>query len=388
MSKLTAVSLLRAALFVLALAAGASAQAPGDVRAALTDFPESQAVLHVNARRIMGEALPRLLPKADYDKMIAESRKVGFDVREVHSLTAGIRFAEGAPAGSLPEVLVVLRGAFSADALVMLARVGAGTQNFPVREETYAGKQIQVFDLPSLGRSDEGVADGGQGSGTGEGAGGGGGLRAIPLRFKEVATVALDAHTLAVGMPGYVRAAVDASNGQGRLSPSLVDLAARDPQALWSLTAALPENLPEYAQKLKLPPNEELNRVLGWLRQVSLSNGMDALNFTFRAAVLTDSPDHANALSGLVRMGLTAAESAAQRDIERKRQKPRESWQSQAALKSIRTFVNRVEGQTLVLGVSFRQADLARFVRTELIKKPAPKATPRTKGARRAARRR
>lgn len=376
MSKLTAAPLLRAALVVFALAAAASAQVPGDARGALAKFPESQAVFHVNARRILNDALPRLLPKADYDKMIAQSRQVGFDIRELHSLTAGFRFAEGAPAGALPEVLIVLRGDFSADALLTLARVAAGTQNISVREENYVGKPIQVFDVVSRGQGGEGAAPGGEGA------------KPPSFPFKEVAAVSLDAHTLVVGVPGYVRAAVDASNGQGVLKSSLVDLAARDPQALWSLTAELPENLLEYAQKLKLPPNEELNRVLGWLRQISLSNGMDALNFTFRAAVLTDSPDHANALSGLVRMGLTAAESAAQRDIERKRLKPRESWQSRAALKAMRTFVNRVEGQTLVLGASFLQSDIAQFVRTELIKKPAPKTSAPPKGRRRAARRR
>ncbi|MDQ3805583.1 MAG: hypothetical protein M3416_17355 [Acidobacteriota bacterium] len=365
MRKLIAPSLMRAALVVFALAAAASAQAPADARGALASFPESQAVLHVNARRIINEALPRLLPKAEYDKMIAESRKVGFDVRDVHSVTAGIRFAEPAQPGGIPEVLLVMRGDFSADALLALARVAASTQNLQPREEFIHNKPIQVFDLTGLGRSEEGA-------------------KPPSFPFKEVAAVAIDAHTLAVGVPGYVRAAVEAAHGQGRLRASLIDLAAGDPQALWSLTAELPENLAQHVQKLGVPPNEEMNRILGWLRQVSLSNGMDALNFTLRAAVLADSPDHANAISGLVRMGLTAAESAAQRDIERKRHKPDESWQARIALKAIRTFVNRAEGNTVVLGVSLSQSAFAEIVRREFVKKPA---APR-RGRRRAARRR
>lgn len=370
MRKLTTPSLLRAALAVLALAAAASAQPADEVRGALTTFPESQAVLYVNARRIMNEALPRLLPKAEYDKMIAESRKVGFDVRDVHSVTAGIRFADPAQTGGFPEFLLVMRGAFSSDALLTLARVAASTQSLQPREESYSGKALQVFDLTSL------LNKGGEAQ------------KPPTFPFKEVAAVALDANTLVVGVPGYVRAAVDAAGGQGRLQASLLDLAARDPQALWSLTAELPENMAQHVQKLGIPPNEEMNRILGWLKQVSFSNGMDALNFTIRAAVLADSPDHANAISGLVRMGLTAAESAAQRDIERKRQKPDESRQARIALGALRTFVNRTEGNTVVLGVSIPQSALAEVVQKEFIKKAAPKkpaATPR--GRRRAARR-
>jgi hypothetical protein len=365
MRKLIVPSLLRAALAVFALASPASAQLVGDARNALTTFPESQAVLHVNAHRILNGALPRLLPKAEYDKMIAESRKVGFDVRDVHSVTAGIRFTEPAQPGGFPEVLLVVRGSFSADALLALARVAASTQNLQPREENYLGKPIQVFDLTSLSKGGEGA-------------------KPSSLPFKEIAAVALNANTLVVGVPGYVRAAVDADNGQGRLQASLLDLAARDPQALWSLTAELPENMAQHVQKLGVPPNEELNRILGWLRQVSFSNGMDALNFTLRAAILADSPDHANAISGLVRMGLTAAESAAQRDIERKRRKPDESRQARIALNALRTFVNRTEGNTVLLGVSVPQSALAEVVRKEFVKRPA--APPR--GRRRAVRRR
>ena len=355
---------LRAALAVFALAAAASAQVVGDARGALTNFPESQAVLHVNARRILNEALPRLLPKAEYDKMIAESRKVGFDVRDVHSVTAGIRFAEGAQPGGFPEVLLVMRGDFSADALLALARVALSTQNLQPREENYLGRPIQIFDLASLGKSEDGA-------------------KPPPLPFKEVAAVALNPNTLVVGVPAYVKAAVDADNGQGRLQASLLDLAARDPEALWSLTAELPENLPQHIQKLGVPPNEEINNILGWLRQVSFSNGMDALNFTLRAAVLADSPEHANAISGLVRMGLTAAESAAQRDIERKRRRPDESRQARIALDALRALDNRVEGNTVLLGVSVPQTALAEIIRKEFVKKPAPRPRARRRAARR-----
>lgn len=375
MRKLTPPAPLRAALAVLTLAAAASAQGLVDARSALTTFPDSQAVLFVNARRIVGEALPRLVPKAEYDKMIAQSRQVGFDVRDVDYVAAGVRFADPSQAAGIPEFLLVARGRFSAHALLTLARGLAGSQNMQPREETYNGHTLVVVGLPS---------------GAPRGNGGGQGARPPSFPFKEVAAVALNDNTLIVGVPGYVRAAVDAAGGQGRLRPSLVELAARDPQALWSLTAELPPNLAQYGQGLGLPQNEEANRVIGWLRRLSFSNGMDALNLSLRAAVLADSPEHASAISGLVRMGLTALESSAERDIEKKRAKPAESRQARIALNAIRTFVNRTEGSTVILGASIPRAAVAEIVQKEFIKKPArqPGTAARRTPGRRAARRR
>jgi hypothetical protein len=363
--------LMRAALAVLALAAAASAQGPVDARSALSAFPDSQAVLFVNARRITSEALPRLLPKAEYDKMLAQARQVGFDVRDIDYIAVGARFADPAQPSGIPEVLLVVRGQFSADALLALARVAASTQSLTPNEESYGGKTLQVFDLTRLGQP-----SGGDGEGQAP--------KPPPLPFKEIAATALDANTLVIGVPAYVRAAVDASGGQGRLKSSLVELASRDPHTLWSLTAELPPNLAQYAQQMGLPKNEEAERILGWLRQVSFSNGMDALNFTVRAAVLADSPEHANAISGLIGMGVTALQTSAENDIEKKRAKPAEARQAQIALRAIRTITNQTEGSAVMIGGSFPQAALAEVVRKEFIKKPAaPVRKPRRRAARR-----
>ena len=374
MRSITPAALVRATLAVLTLTAAASAQGLVDARTALSSFPDSQAVLFVNARRITGQALPRLLPKAEYDKLLTQSRQVGFDIRDIDYVAVGARFADPAQPAGIPEVLLVVRGKFSADALLTLARVAASTQNLTPTEEMYVNKPIQVFDLTRLGRT-----GGGQ-----EGGDGTAPPKPPPLPYKEIAATALDANTLVIGVPSYVRAAVDASGGRGRLKSSLVELAARDPHTLWSLTADLPPNLAQYAQRMGVPRNEEAERIIGWLRQVSFSNGMDALNFTLRAAVLTDSPEHASAISGLVRMGLTALETSAQQDIEKKRNKPRESRQAQIALRAIRTITNQTDGSAVLLGASFPQASVAEIVQKEFVKKPATTARrPRRRAPRR-----
>jgi hypothetical protein len=130
-----------------------------------------------------------------------------------------------------------------------------------------------------------------------------------------------------------------------------------------------------------MPANSEAEKMIGWFKQISLSNGMDALNFTMRAAVGTDSAEHASALSGMVNMGITAARSAAEADIQKKKRKPAESRQAQMALNALRSFTNQTEGNTLLLGVTVPQSMVTEIVRKEFVKKPATvtrrKATPR-----------
>ena len=84
------------ALLLVTLPGLAAAQGPVDARAALTNLPESQAVLFLNARRIIHEALPRTMPPAEYQKLLAEPQKAGFDIRTLDYAVAGIRFASRA----------------------------------------------------------------------------------------------------------------------------------------------------------------------------------------------------------------------------------------------------------------------------------------------------
>lgn len=357
----------------LAFAAAAVAQSPFDSRQALAAFPDSQAVLFVNVRRIVGEAMPRVLPAAEYQKILAEPRKVGFDVRSVDYAVAGVRFADPPSPSGLPEFVVVVKGSFNADSLLTLARLGLGSQkDLPTRQESHGGRTVEIINIEKMfeGEPKEGE-------------------QRKPSPYPEIAVTALDANTLVAGVPAYVRAAIDSmSGGQGNLRAGLVDLGSRDPQALWSLSAELPPGLAEYARKFGMPPNSEAEKMIGWFKQISLSNGMDALNFTIRAAVGTDSAEHASALSGMVNMGITAARSAAEADIAKKKAKPAESRQAQMALNALRSFTNQTEGNTLLLGVTVPQSMVSEIVRKEFVKTPAKATTTRRKATRRPARRR
>lgn len=356
MSKLKPVRLLLPLALLFALTQTAAAQT--DLRAALSGQPDSQAVLYINAHRIVNDVLPRVMPPADYAKMLSEAQKVGFDARGIDYVAISARLADPAPANNLPEFVVVIRGNFNADTLLSLGRVAAGAQNISPRSETYGSKTLEIIDLESLNKK-----PGGTGSGTGEG--GEAPPAPKPMPYPEIAVMALDANTIVAGVPAYVRAVVDAAGGRGALKSSMVDLAAREPQALWSLTVEPPPVLVDYLHKVGAPSNKEFDQMIDWVKQVSLAQGMDALNYTLSASVLTDAPEHASAFSGLVRMGLLAGQTALSSEAAKQTPKHKDYAKTRAALDVIKSFINRTEGNTLLLSLSVPQKTVHDLVKKE-----------------------
>jgi hypothetical protein len=374
MCKSTPVRLLLPLALLFALAQAAAAQAPADARAALSTLPDSQAVFYINARRIINEVMPSVMPPAEYQKMLSEAQKFGFDVRGVESVAIGARLADPPPANNLPEFVVVVRGNFNADTLLALGRVVAGSQNIQPRSETYGSKTIEVIDMTAVGAKP---------SANGEAA-----EKARLSPYPEIAVMALDANTLVAGVPSYVKAMVDAAGGRGALRSSMVDLAARDPRALWSLTVELPPNTVDYLRKTGMPINAEAEQMVRWVKQVSLAQGMDAINYSLSASVLTDAPEHASAFSGLVRMGLLAAQTGLNQQAAKQTPAHKDYARTRTALNAIKTFVNRTEGNTLVLSASVPQKELAAIFKQEMTsqpaaKKPAPRAGRRARPRRR-----
>jgi hypothetical protein len=368
MRKLTPARILSSLALLFVFSHAVAAQVASDARGALTTFPDSQAVLYINTRRIVNEMMPRVMPPAEYRKMLAEAQKAGFDPRELDYAAIGVRFAEPAPANGLPEFVVIVRGDFNTDALLALARIGLEAGKMTRRQEAYGSKTLEIIDTSSLDK----LADGDSAAKPGE--------QPKPAPYPEVAFTTLDSNTLVIGVPNYVKAAIDSMNGQGQLKASTLELAANDPQALWSLTAEIPPTLADQLHKYGAPANQELDQMLGWMKQISLSQGMNALDFTLRAALLTDQPEHASAFSGLIRMGLLGLQTALTQEAAKKR--GRDAIQARQALAALKTAVNRTDGNTLVLGVSVPQKAVADLIRSEMSKKKATatkgKATRRT----------
>ncbi|HEX8337690.1 MAG TPA: hypothetical protein VF621_13230 [Pyrinomonadaceae bacterium] len=362
MSKLKPARLLLPLALLFALAPAAVAQT--DARSALSGLPDSQAVVYINAHRVIHEVMPRVMPPAEYAKMIDDAQKFGFDARGIYSVAVAARLADPPPANNLPEFVVVIRGNFNGDPLLALRRAVAGSQNISPRSETYGSKTLEIIDLESLDKKPEGE-------------GGKGGAKPKPMPYPAVAVMALDANTLVAGVPSYVKAVVDAAGGRGGLSPSMLDLAARDPQALWSLTVDLPPSLVDHLHKAGVPANEQTDEMIRWVKQVSLAQSMDTLNYTMSASVLTDAPEHASAFSGLVRMGLIAAQAALNSEAAKQTPKHKDYAQTRAMLAAMKTVVNRTEGNTLLLSASFSQKAVHDLLKKEVTSGKLVKRTAR-----------
>lgn len=359
MRKLNPARLVLPLALVCAFASSVFAQTAVDARAALSTFPDSQAVLFVNAQRIVNDVMPKVMPPADYRKMLDDTKKVGFDVRGLQFAAAGIRFNGDAPAGTPPEFVVVVRGNFNADSMLMLGKVALAAQNLPSRTETYGSKSIEIIDAEALTKMMNKPGGTGEGTGLPDGEA----PKPKPFPYPELAITALDSNTLVMGVPGYVRSAVDASGGQGTLRASLLALAAQDGDAIWSLTAELPPNLAEMAHKYGAPANSQFDQMIGWVKQLNISQGMTAADFTLGVAVTTDQPEHASAFSGLVRMGQTLAENMLRDALSKA--KGKDAVRARQGLAMLESAVNRTDGNTLFLRVSVPQQTVIDMVKEQ-----------------------
>ncbi|MCA1564586.1 MAG: hypothetical protein LC803_02800 [Acidobacteria bacterium] len=346
-------------LVALALVASASARAQ-DARSALTNFPESQAVLYINARRLINEAAPTVVPPEALNKALAETKQF-IDLNGLEYVIAGARLKGDMSLKQLPEFLLIVRGNFSAEALLSGARM-MGQDMYT--QETVGTKTISVFTLNK-------PAPAGAIAGVGQGR------KNFPV--DQIAATALDANTIAVGIPAYLKDAMEASSGGGgrpRLKPELVDLALRDANTLVSLVADIPPGMSQQIRALGAPPNAEMERMVDAVRQVQVAVNMQPSVFGVQSIIRMDDAEKASALSGLINMGLGFAKGELQKDL----QKASESSKADltALMRVVETLTNTARGNEVELNVSFQQAGLAEVIKRQFAaKKPESRVAPK-----------
>lgn len=162
-------------------------------------LPASDAVALVELRRLLNDAIPRALASdparlaevnADIERFKTQT---GIDPRAFEHLAAGSRFVE-LPDGrvKLDHTVAVGRGTFRSADYVAAGRAASKGAH---REERHAGRAVHVFTLNAEMKL----------------------FGLLKMRVGELAVAELDAQTLAVGEPAAVRAAIDASQGRGRI---------------------------------------------------------------------------------------------------------------------------------------------------------------------------
>ncbi|HYG10393.1 MAG TPA: hypothetical protein VD835_10620 [Pyrinomonadaceae bacterium] len=250
--------------------AGAQAATQG----VLASLPASDAVMVVDVQRLLSEGLPRAYNShpAELARINAELDKfkttTGFDARSFERIAVGVSYAQTPAGRTLVETVAVARGKFNTATLVAAARPAANNR---VAEEKYAGRTIYVFNVGAPVKL----------------------LGLFNLRLTDVAAVALDANTLAVGKLERVRAAIDAHGGRGRVSPDITALATRDPNALIGAGGNVPASL---TQNLDIGGGN-LTQSIASVRQFYSTLGTTQSGFNFLTALRTNNASAAKTLS-------------------------------------------------------------------------------------------
>jgi len=282
--------LLLAAIAVLIFAPSVFAQSGA---AALSGLPEADVLIYVSPQRILNEAAPRVMTPADVTKMretFAELKKgAGFDPASIEYLVIAVRFHK--PANDLsfvvPDVMAVIGGDFSSESLMTLGQLYFQDK---VRVEKYGSKSI------SIGKVDPIAAEAAK--------------NPIFKPYVEIAAVALSANSFAIGNLGYIKAAVDAADGTGRINPATVESLMRDPNALIAASGAPLTAFAKSIGMLGLETTPRESRCDTNFGNFYAAVTMTGTNFVLRGAMNADNPDTAkiinNLLSGLMKQGASA----------------------------------------------------------------------------------
>jgi hypothetical protein len=254
-----------------------------DARASLANLPDADVLIYVSPQKILNEAAPRFVPPADLAKMrsgFADMKKdVGFDPSNVQYLVIALRFNK--PAGDLsfvaPDVLAVVGGDFNANALFSLAEL---TLQNRVRMEKHGAKTIALMKVDPI--AEQAVK--------------------MPMlkSLSEIGGVVLNDNTVAIGNLPYLKSAIDAADGTGRINPATLDSLLRDPNALIASSGA---PLASFAKSIGLfgtettPRDGRCDTAFGnFYAAVTMAGN----NLTIRGAMNADNPDTAKIISGLL----------------------------------------------------------------------------------------
>lgn len=212
---------------VLVLSATTVAQGrrprPAPPEKALQYLPQSDAIIMIDTKRLLNEAL-RMVVGSDQAKQVIVNADVekfktltGVDPRSFDGLTVSMRYTYPSEGMTKIVSVAIVRGRF--DAKAMTAAMRAAVEG-KYREEKFQGLTISVLAINDQIK-----------------------VGAWNIRLKELGVCVLDPNTLAVGSPADVRAAIMAGKAGSRGNAALAALASRDPKALMSFGANITRQL-------------------------------------------------------------------------------------------------------------------------------------------------
>ncbi len=325
-----------------AAAGNTSVRAQQSVVNSLSTLPEADALIYISPQRILNDAVPKVMDAAAVAKMRAAfddvKKSVGLDPSKVDYLVIAVRIRKpGADLSFLtPDVMIVASGDFSADSLLTAARLSLEPLKLKVRDEKYGSKTLTLLTIDAITEAAE--------------------KNPMLKSFSEIGFVPLNANTIAVGNSAYIRAAVDAGDGKGRITTAALESLLRDPAALIS---SIGSPLSSFAKSFGLlgtetsPRESHCDSKLG---DYYSAITMDATNFRLSGAMNADNPDTAKIISNLL-SGLLQQVAASVTDKN-----------AQTVMKSIKIMPKESE---VVWEGDISQQVFADFVREQMKPKPA-----------------
>jgi hypothetical protein len=268
------------AIVLLTISIPALAQNP---HAALATLPEADTLIYISPQRILNEAAPRVMDPTELTKMrgaFAELRKgAGIDPSSVEYLVMAVRFNK--PASDLsfvaPDVMVVIGGDFSSDSLLTLGQLYLQDK---LRVEKYGSKNITLIKVDPIAAEAE--------------------KNPILKPFAEVGVVPLTSNSLAIGNVRYLKSAIDAVDGNGRISSASLESLLRDPNALISASGAPLASFAKSFGMMGLENTLRESRCDTHFGNFYAAVTMNGSNFSLRGAMNADNPDTAKIIQGLL----------------------------------------------------------------------------------------
>lgn len=252
------------------------------VVSSLASLPEADMLIYINPQRILNEVVPKLLPAKDVEEMrqaFADVKKtVGIDPTKIDHIVLAVRFKK--PTDDLnfqpPEFMVVASGDFSAESLMVLARMASEGK---LRDEKYGTRTLGLLTIEPLVKEAE--------------------KNPLLKSLTEMGIVSLNANTIAAGSPSYLRAAADASDGKERIRTAALNSLVRDTNALISVAGTPWHSFARSFGMLGTESTPRAPRCESNIGDLYAAITMDAANFMVRGAMNADNPDTAKIFSNL-----------------------------------------------------------------------------------------
>jgi len=327
-------------------------------QSSLANLPEADVLIYVSPQRILNDAAPKVLAPKDLEEMRTTFTQlkgsIGFDPASVEYLVIAVRFNK--PTGDLsfvaPDVMAVAGGDFNADSLLQLAQLSAQDR---LHTEKYGAKTISSMKIDPIVTEAE--------------------KNPILKPYTELGAVALTANSVAIGNIRYLKSAIDAVEGNGRIRPETVQSLMRDPNVLLAATGS---PLLAFVRSFGMLGTETTPREARC--DSSFGNfyaavTMAGANYSVRGAMNADNPDTAKIITGLLSGLMKQAMGVIPDD---------------GAHKIMQSFRMTPKENEIVLEAEIPGAMMAELIRDETKPKEtaAPKAAPAKRPVKRTTRRR